>query len=92
MKMSKFSPCPKCGKKGYYTVRGYDPSPEKGILQMCKYCQYAVRITTIASVDYVLDDLVNEHALDDNDVVLKTIYKDPLWDKMVDAKMEKQND
>jgi hypothetical protein len=43
--MSKYDYCPnpKCGKKGYHIVYGYDPNPERGPLERCKYCGYSVR-------------------------------------------------
>ena len=40
----KFDGCPKCEKKGVYVVQGYDPSPEMGILYLCRYCTYTKRV------------------------------------------------
>jgi hypothetical protein len=45
--MSKYSQCPKCTKKGYYTVYGYDPNPEKGELKRCRYCGHSVRVNDV---------------------------------------------
>jgi hypothetical protein len=38
-----FAFCPKCQKKGYYEVAGYDPSPERGSLFKCRYCHFYKR-------------------------------------------------
>lgn len=42
--MSKYEKCPKCGKKGRFISRGYDPSPERGPVENCRYCNYTRRL------------------------------------------------
>lgn len=39
-----FLRCPKCAKRGYFESAGYDPSPERGPLFRCRYCQFHKRV------------------------------------------------
>lgn len=77
--MSRFSICPRCGKKGKYLCRGYDPTPERGDLYLCRYCNYTERVLDIREGD---EAIVMEDEKENEELV--TEYKDPRWPK--DAK------
>ncbi len=39
----QFSVCPNCKRKGVYVAHGYDPQPDLGPWERCRYCNYNIR-------------------------------------------------